>query len=100
MTPHWQFLCKQHDTKTTNKRDLETRKDKNGENNMITNRQRNMMIKAKKNCHFEYNLFYKPVSRDNSEKQYIETLKCLEHTHSINLNLFFFKMHETSIVKY
>ena len=43
---------------------------------------------------------YKPVSRDTSEKQYIGTLKCLGHTHPINLNPFSFKVHETSTVEY
>src|SRR5256885_17057940 len=49
------------------------------------------MIKAKKDCHFEYSLSYKPVSRGSSEKQYIGTLKCIAHTHRINLNPFSFK---------
>ena len=53
--------------------------------NVATDRQRDTMIKAKKDCHFEYSLSYKPVSRGSSEKQYIGTLKCLGHTHRINL---------------
>jgi hypothetical protein len=58
------------------------------------------MIKAKKDCHFEYTLSYKPVSRGSPEKQYIGTLKCLGHTHRINLNPFSFKVHETATVEY
>ena len=65
-TPRWQFLCKQHGTKTANTRDLEARKDKDEEGNVVTDRQRDTMIKAKKDCHFEYNLSYKPVSRGSS----------------------------------
>ena len=58
---------------------------------MVTDRQRDAMIKAKKDCHFEYSLSYKAVSRGGSEKQYIGTLKCLGHTHRINLNLVLFQ---------
>ena len=98
--PRWQFLYKQYSTKTANKRSLEARKGKNENGNIITNRQRNTIIKTKKDCRFEYTLFYKPVSRDTSEKQYIKTLKCLRHTHSINLNPFSFKVYETNTVEY
>ena len=70
-TPRWQFLCKQHGTKTANKRDLEARKGKDEEGNVVIDRQRDTMIKAKKDCHIECNLSYKPVSRGSSEKQYI-----------------------------
>jgi hypothetical protein len=99
-TPRWQFLCKQHGTKTANKRNLEARKGKDEDSNVVTNRQRDTIIKAKKDCYFEYNLSYKPVSRDSSEKQYIRTLKYLAHTYRINLNPFSFKVHETSTVEY
>lgn len=67
---------------------------------MVTIRQRDTIIKAKKDYHFEYNLSYKPVSRDSSKKQYIRTLKYLTYTHRVNLNPFSFKVHETSIIKY
>ena len=69
-TPRWQFLCKQHGTKTANKRGLEARKGKDEEGNVVTDRQRDTMIKAKKDCHFEYCLSYKPVSQGSPEKQY------------------------------
>ena len=39
-TPRWQFLCKQHGTKTANKRGLEARKGKDEEGNVVTDRQR------------------------------------------------------------
>ena len=99
-TSRWQFLCKQHGTKTANKRGLEARKGKDEEGNVVTDRQRDTMIKAKKDCHFEYSLSYKPISRGNSEKQYIGTLKCLGHTHRNNLNPFSFKVHETGTIEY
>ena len=67
-TSRWQFLCKQHGTKTANKRSLEARKGKDEKGNVVTNRQRDTIIKAKKDCHFEYTLSYKPVSRGSSEK--------------------------------
>lgn len=38
------------------KQSLETRKGKDEEGNVVTDRQRDTMIKAKKDCHFEYNL--------------------------------------------
>src|SRR2546423_3720935 len=47
-TPRWQFICKAHGTKTENKRKLEARKRKDEEGNMISDRQRDTMIKAKK----------------------------------------------------
>jgi hypothetical protein len=99
-TPRWQFLCKQHGTKTANNRGLEARKAKDEKSNVVTDRQRDTMIKAKKDCHFEYNLSYKPVSHGSSEKQYIRTLKYLGHTHRINLNPFSFKVHKTATIKY
>jgi len=77
--------------KTANKRSLKTRKGKDEEGNMVINRQRNTIIKAKKDYHFKYNLSYKPVNRGNSEKQYIKTLKYLGYTYYINLNTFFLR---------
>ena len=67
---------------------------------MVIDRQRDTIIKAKKDCYFEYNLSYKPISRGSSEKQYIRTLKCLSHTHRINLNPFSFKVHEIATIEY
>jgi hypothetical protein len=99
-TPRWQFLCIHHGTKTANKRGLEARKGKDEKGNVVTNRQRDTMIKAKKDCHFEYILSYKAVSQRGTEKQYIGTLKYLVHTYRINLNPFSFKVHETGTVEY
>jgi hypothetical protein len=58
------------------------------------------MIKVKKDCQFEYLLSHKAVSRDIEKKPFVETAKCLIHTHAINLNLFSFKVHEKSITEY
>jgi lipopolysaccharide export LptBFGC system permease protein LptF len=66
----------------------------------MTARQRNIMIKIKKNCRFEYKLSYKAVSKGSSKKEYIRILKCLEHTHLIHINSFSFKIHETGTVEY
>ena len=96
----WQFLCKIHGRATANKRELKIHKTKNEKGNLITARQRNTMIKIKKDCRFKYILSYKAVSKRSSEKEYIETLKCLEHTHLIYINSFLFKIHETGIIKY
>ena len=64
----------------------------------MTDRQRNTIIKAKKDYGFNYLLSYKAVSKDSKEKKYIRTLKCLTHTHELYLNLFLFKVHEKSTV--
>ena len=42
------------------------------------------MVKVKKDCRFEYTLSYKAIS-----------IRYLEHAHSIYLNPFSFKVHET-----
>ena len=42
----------------------------------------------------------KAVSKGSSKKEYIGTLKCLEHTHPIHINPFSFKIHEIGTVKY
>ena len=42
---------------------------------MITNRQRNTMVKAKKDCGFNYLLSHKAVSKGSEEKKYIRMLK-------------------------
>ena len=44
------------------------------------------MVKAKKDCGFKYLLSHKAVSKGSDEKEYIGTLKCLEHTHPLHLN--------------
>src|SRR5450759_198419 len=99
-TLRWQFLCKMHGTATANKRGLEARKAKDKEGNLVTDRQRDTMVKAKKDCRFEYTLSYKAISNGSSEKEYTGTLKSLDHTHLIYLNPFSLKVHETGIIKY
>jgi hypothetical protein len=47
-TPRWEFRCKLHDTKTLNTRGLEPRKLEDEESKVVTDRQRNTMVKAKK----------------------------------------------------
>src|SRR5437016_7344967 len=44
-TPRWQFLCKMHGTNTANKRGLEPKKAKDEGGSLVTNRQRNTIIK-------------------------------------------------------
>jgi hypothetical protein len=66
----------------------------------VTDRQRNTMVKAKKDCGFNYLLSQKAVSKGSEEKKYIGTLKCLTHTHELHLNPFSFKVHEKSTVEY
>jgi MULE transposase domain len=99
-TPRWQFICKAHGTKTENKRNLESRKRKDEEGKVVSDRQRDTMIKAKKDCGFEYLLSHKAVSKGSKDKEYIGTLKCLNHTHPLYLNPFSFKVHEKSTVEY
>jgi hypothetical protein len=99
-TPRWQFLCKMHGNKTVNKRELELKKAKDKKGNVMTDRQRDTMIKAKKDCHFEYLLLYKAVSKDSEKRQYIKTLKCLTYIYSIHLNLFSFKIYKKKTLKY
>ena len=86
--------------KTTNKRGLELKKAKDEERNVVTDRQRDTMVKAKKDYYFEYLLSYKAVSKGSKEKQYIRTLKCLTHTYSIYLNSFSFKVYKKETSEY
>jgi hypothetical protein len=62
-TPRWEFKCKLHGTKTLNTRGLESRKLKDEEGKVVTDRQRNTMVKAKKDCGFKYLLSHKAVSK-------------------------------------
>ena len=100
ITPRWQFLCKMHGGATANKRGLEAHKAKDKEGNLVINRQRDTIIKVKKNCRFEYILSYKAVNRGSDEKEYIRILKYLEYTHLIYLNPFSFKVYEMGIIEY
>ena len=83
-----------------NTRGLEPRELEDKEGKVVTDRQRNTMVKAKKDCGFNYLLSQKAVSKDNEKKKYIKTLKCLTHTHELHLNPFSFKVHEKSTVEY
>jgi hypothetical protein len=67
---------------------------------VITDRQRNTMVKAKIDCGFNYLLSYKTVRKGDEEKKYIGTLKCLTHTHELYLNPFSFKVYEKSTIEY
>ena len=58
------------------------------------------MIKVKKDCHFEYILSYKAVSKRSNKKEYIGTLRYLKYIYSININLFLFKIYKIKIVEY
>ncbi len=96
----WQFLCKMYGKATTNKCKLEACKAKDKEGNLVTDRQRNTMIKAKKDYHFEYILSYKAVSKGSNKKEYIKILRCLKYMYSININPFSFKIHKIETVEY
>jgi hypothetical protein len=85
---------------TANKRKLKARKAKDEEGSLVTNRQRNTIIKAKLDCRFKYILFYKLISHDNKEKKYIRTLRCLKHIHLIYLNPFSFKVYKIETSEY
>ena len=53
---------------------MELRKLKDEE--AVTDRQCNTMVKAKKDCGFNYLLSHKTVNKGSQEKEYITTLKC------------------------
>ena len=99
-TPRWQFLCKMHGRATANTRGLETYKAKDEKGNLVTARQRNTMIKVKKDCRFEYKLSYKAISKGSSKKEYIRILKYLKYIYLIYINPFSFKIYKTGIIKY
>jgi hypothetical protein len=66
----------------------------------MTDRQRNTIIKAKKDCGFNYLLSHKTVRKSGEEIRYIKTLKYLTYIHELHLNLFSFKVHEKSTIEY
>ena len=57
-----------HGTKTQNYKKLEPKRAKDEEENVVTNRQRDTIIKAKKDYYFEYLLSYKAVSKGSKKK--------------------------------
>jgi hypothetical protein len=67
-TPRWEFKCKLHGTKTPNTRCLEPIKLKDEEGKVMTDRQRNMMVKVKKDCAFNYLLSHRAVSKGERGK--------------------------------
>jgi hypothetical protein len=83
-----------------NKCELEAHKVKDKKGNLMIDRQRDIIIKVKKNCRFEYTLFYKGVSNESSQKEYIKILRCFKHTHLIYINPFSFKIHEMETIEY
>jgi hypothetical protein len=89
-----------HGKVTANKRGLEARKAKDEEGSLVTDRQRNTMTKAKLDCRFEYILFYKLISHDSKEKEYIRTLRYFEYIYLIHLNPFSFKIYEIETSEY
>ena len=89
-----------HGGATTNKYRLETHKVKDKKNNLVINRQRNTIIKIKKNYYFEYILSYKNISNKNSQKEYIRILRYFEYIYLIYINSFLFKIYEIGIIKY
>jgi hypothetical protein len=66
----------------------------------MIDKQRDTIVKAKKNYYFEYIFSYKAISRGSNKKKYIKTLRYLKYTHLIYLNPFLFKVHETGTIKY
>jgi hypothetical protein len=67
---------------------------------VVTNRQRNTTVKAKKDCGFNYLLPHKAVSKGSEERKYIGTPKCLTHNHELLLRPFSSKAHERSTVEH
>ena len=63
-TPRWEFKCKLHGTKAPNTRSLDK------DDKIVTDRQRNTIVKAKKECVINYLLSHKAVSRGSEEKKY------------------------------
>ena len=91
ITSHWQFLCKMHGGATANKRGLEAHKAKDKEGNLVTDRQRDIIIKVKKNYRFKYKFSYKIISKRSSKKKYIKILKYLKYIYLIYINFFYLR---------
>ncbi len=79
---------------------MEAYKAKNKEGNLVIDKQRNTMIKAKKDYYFKYILSYKAVSKRSYKKKYIRTLKYLKYMYLININPFLFKIYKIETVEY
>jgi len=69
-TPRWEFKYKLHSTKTLNTRGLEPRKLEDREGKVVTDRQRPTVVKARRDCGFNYLLSHKAVSKGSEEKRY------------------------------
>ena len=89
-----------HGRATTNKRRLETYKIKDEEDNLVIIRQRNTIIKVKKDCRFEYKFSYKVISKGSSKKEYIRIFKYFKYIYLIYINPFSFKIYKIRIIKY
>jgi hypothetical protein len=79
---------------------LESKKLENKKDKVMINRQRNTIIKIKKDYGFNYLLFYKTVNKDSEKKKYIRTFKYLIYIYKLYLNPFSFKIYEKNIIKY
>jgi hypothetical protein len=88
----WRFFCKMHGRLTACRRGLEARKVKSREGNLVTDRQCNV-IKVRRTA--ACMLSYKGISNGSNEKEYIGSLRYLEHTHPIYLN-FSLKVHDVA----
>ena len=66
----------------------------------MTDRQHNIIVKAKKDCNFNYLLSYKSVSKGDKKKIYIKTFKYLIYIYKLYLNSFLFKVYEKNIIEY
>ena len=66
----------------------------------MIDRQHDIIIKVKKDCYFEYILFYKAVNKGSYKKKYIRIFRCLEYIYLININPFLFKIYEIKIIEY
>ena len=66
----------------------------------MTNWQRNIIIKVKKDYSFKYLLFYKAINKGSKKKEYIRIFKYLAYIYTLYLNLFLFKIYKKNTVEY
>ena len=67
---------------------------------MVTNRQRNTVVKKEKTAALTIRCPTELSIKAARKKKYIGALKCLTHTHELHLNPFSFKAHEKSTVEH
>lgn len=99
-TPRWQFRCIHHSSKTRNNRKLEPEVERDSQNNVLTNRKRDGRVQQKLDCGWECLLSYKAISRGSSEKTYLLTVKCSDHSHELYSNPFAYKVHQKQTSEY